>query len=109
MEMPGRSLVGCYMAKARKRRPARAGQGTAQESHRWRIPHLRHAAKFLGYVHAPDEKTAIARAAEDYEVSDRLVDRLVATPENRDSTQLRSGDAFCHRMACVCQGEWPLQ
>jgi len=83
MEMPGRSLVGlATLAKAKKRRPARAGQGTAAGvaslAHH---PHQGHACEVPRLCHAPDEKTAIARAAEDYEVSDRLVDRLVATPE----------------------------
>jgi hypothetical protein len=35
----------------------------------------------VGYVHEPDEKWAIASAAKDYDVSDRLVDRLIETPE----------------------------
>jgi hypothetical protein len=69
--------------RRRRKRPSESrGKTRPQESHRWRITLIKGTpAKFLGYVHAPDEKTAIARAAEDYDVSDRLIDRLVATPE----------------------------
>jgi hypothetical protein len=71
------------LAKAKKRATKREpGKTRPQESNRWRITLIKGTpAKFLGYVHAPDEKTAIARAAEDYDVSDRLIHRLVATPE----------------------------
>jgi hypothetical protein len=31
--------------------------------------------KFIGYVHAPDEKTAIEMAAEDYKICDTPIDR----------------------------------
>jgi hypothetical protein len=32
-------------------------------------------------VRAPDAKSAIEMATKDYKISDRLVDRLIATPE----------------------------
>jgi len=38
-------------------------------------------AGFIGYVRAPDARSAIEAAARDYKISDRLVDRLIATPE----------------------------
>jgi hypothetical protein len=63
--------------KAAKREPSKT-----PASRRWRITLLKATpAKFIGYVHAPDEKSAIAMAAEDYGISHRLVDRLIATPE----------------------------
>jgi hypothetical protein len=63
--------------KATRREPSKA-----PASRRWRITLLKATpAKFIGYVRAPDAKSAIEMAAKDYEVSDRLVDRLIATPE----------------------------
>jgi hypothetical protein len=75
------------MAKAKtkttKREPSKApAPSKAPVSRRWRITLLKATpAKFIGYVRAPDEKSAIATATEDYDVSDRLVDWLIATPE----------------------------
>jgi hypothetical protein len=71
------------MAKAKtkttKRQPSKAGP---QVSRRWRITLLRATpAKFIGYVRAPDAKLAIETAVKDYKISDRVADRLIATPE----------------------------
>ena len=64
-------------AKTTKREPSKA-----TGSRRWRITLLKATpAKFVGYVRAPDERSAIETAVTDYKISDRLVDRLVATPE----------------------------
>ena len=38
-------------------------------------------ARVIGYVRAPDAKSAIEIAAKDYVIGDRLVERLIATPE----------------------------
>jgi hypothetical protein len=63
--------------KATKREPSKT-----PASRRWRITLLKATpAKFIGDVRAPDAKSAVATAAKDYEVSERLVDRLLATPE----------------------------
>jgi hypothetical protein len=76
-----------YMAKAKtkatKREPSKApAPSKTAESRRWRITLLKATpAKFIGYVRAPDERSAIEMAAKGYEVSEALVDRLVATPE----------------------------
>jgi hypothetical protein len=52
-------------------------------SRRWRITLLKSTpAKFIGYVRAPDAKSAIETAAKDYKISERLIDRLIATPED---------------------------
>jgi hypothetical protein len=69
--------------KATKREPTKTpAPSKAPASRRWRITLLKATpAKFIGYVRAPDERLAITTAAKDYDVSDRLVDRLVATPE----------------------------
>jgi hypothetical protein len=46
---------------------------------RWRISLLKGTpAKFLGYIEAPDEKSAIEAAAKEYKVADALRDRLLA-------------------------------
>ena len=51
---------------------------------RWRVSLIKATpAKFLGYVHAPDEASAIAMAIEDYGISERLRDRLVAIRETK--------------------------
>jgi hypothetical protein len=70
--------------KGPKREPGKApALSKPPVSRRWRITLLKATpAKFIGYVRAPDEKSAIATAAKDYDVSERLVDRLVATPED---------------------------
>ena len=63
--------------KATKREPSKTSA-----SRRWRITLLKATpAKFIGYVRAPDAKSAIDMATKDYKISDRLVDRLIATPE----------------------------
>jgi hypothetical protein len=63
--------------KATKREPSKT-----PASRRWRITLLKATpAKFIGYVRAPDAKSAVEMAAKDYKISDRLVDRLIATPE----------------------------
>jgi hypothetical protein len=67
-----------------KREPSKIPAPThaAVASRRWRITLLKATpAKFIGYVRAPDAKSAIEMAAKDYKISDRLVDRLIATPE----------------------------
>jgi hypothetical protein len=73
------------MAKTKitKREPSRApAPSNAPGSRRWRITLLKATpAKFIGYVRAPDERSAIEMAAKDYKISDALVDRLIATLE----------------------------
>jgi hypothetical protein len=75
------------MAKAKtkttKREPSKApAPSKAPGSRRWRITLLKATpAKFIGYVRAPDAKSAIEMATKDYKISDTLVDRLIATPE----------------------------
>jgi hypothetical protein len=75
------------MAKAKtkttKREPSKApALSKAPGSRRWRITLLKATpAKFIGYVRAPDERSAIEMAAKDYKISDALVDRLIATLE----------------------------
>jgi hypothetical protein len=55
---------------------------TVHASRRWHISLLKATpAKYVGYVRALDAKSAIEMAAKDYKISDRLVDRLIATPE----------------------------
>lgn len=65
------------MAKAKtkttKREPTKA-----PASRRWRITLLKATpAKFIGYVRAPDAKSAIEMAIKYYGISNRLVDRLL--------------------------------
>jgi hypothetical protein len=63
--------------KATKREASKA-----PASRRWCITLLKATpAKFIGYVRAPDAKLAIEMAAQDYRISNRLVHRLIATPE----------------------------
>jgi 1,2-phenylacetyl-CoA epoxidase PaaB subunit len=51
--------------------------------HRWRISLIKATpAKFIGFVHAPDEKSALEMAAEDYSISENVRDRLVAIRED---------------------------
>jgi hypothetical protein len=46
---------------------------------RWRITHLKGTpAKFLGYVEAPDEKSAIEAAVKEFKIAEALRDRIVA-------------------------------
>jgi hypothetical protein len=69
--------------KATKREPSKA-----PASRRWRITLLKATpAKFIGYVRAPDAKSAVEMAIKDSAISNRLVDRLIATPE--ESTRLQ--------------------
>jgi hypothetical protein len=70
------------MAKAKTKTTKREPSKTPA-SRRWRITLLKATpARFIGYVRAPDAKSAIEMAVKDYDVSDALVDRLVATPED---------------------------
>jgi 1,2-phenylacetyl-CoA epoxidase PaaB subunit len=46
---------------------------------RWRVSLIKGTpAKMLGFVHAADEKSALAAAAEDYKIAEALRRRLVA-------------------------------
>jgi hypothetical protein len=64
------------MAKARKTTPR-------DHLHRWRVSLVKATpAKFVGFVRAPDEQSAIEMAAEDYGISDTLRDRIVAIRED---------------------------
>jgi len=64
------------MAKAKKTNPR-------DHLIRWRISLIRAApARFVGFVRAPDEDSAIEMAVKDYGISERLRDRLVAIREN---------------------------
>jgi hypothetical protein len=64
-------------AKTTRREPSKT-----PASRRWRITLLKATpAKFIGYVRAPDARSAIEMAIKDYKISHRLVDRLIATPE----------------------------
>jgi hypothetical protein len=50
---------------------------------RWRISLIKATpAKFVGFVRAPDENSAIEMAVKDYGISERLRDRLVAVRED---------------------------
>jgi hypothetical protein len=46
--------------------------------YRWRIAHLGVALATIGYVEAPDEGTAMERAIGKFNISPRLVGKLVA-------------------------------
>jgi hypothetical protein len=50
--------------------------------HRWEISRIAAKTKFLGYVHAPGEKTALARAIEEFQVPTSLQQRLIARKGN---------------------------
>jgi hypothetical protein len=64
------------MAKAKKSNPR-------EHLFRWRVSLIKATpAKFVGYVRAPDQASAIEMAVEDYGISDRLRDRLVAIRED---------------------------
>jgi hypothetical protein len=50
---------------------------------RWRISLIKATpAKFVGFVRAPDENSAIEMAVKDYGISERLRDRLAAVRED---------------------------
>jgi hypothetical protein len=67
---------GVRMAKAKNTKPR-------DHLFRWRVSLIKATpAKFVGYVRAPDEASAIEMAVEDYGISDRLRDRLVAIRED---------------------------
>jgi hypothetical protein len=52
-----------------------------RQERRWRISRLKGTpAAVLGHVNAPDEKTALERAAAEFKVPPALRDRLVARP-----------------------------
>jgi hypothetical protein len=54
----------------------------AKTLHRWRITLIKATpAKYLGYVQAADEKSAVEAAAKEFKISDALRDRLVAERE----------------------------
>ena len=65
----------CCMAKAKKSKPGeRLFEG--------RVSLIKGTpAKFIGYVHAPDTKTAEDVAAEEFRIPDTLRGRLVAVRE----------------------------
>jgi hypothetical protein len=70
------SLMAKTKTKATKREPSKA-----PASRRWRITLLKATpAKFIGYVRAPDARSAIEMAARTTR-SAIGVDRLIATPE----------------------------
>ena len=49
-----------------------------QQDHSWNIYHIRGTpARFIGIVDAPDERSAIQKAIEEYEVPENLRDRLI--------------------------------
>lgn len=49
------------------------------QEHSWSIYHIRGTpAQFIGIVEAPDEKTAIKKAIEEYEIPTNLQGRLIA-------------------------------
>jgi hypothetical protein len=50
--------------------------------HRWRVTLITGTpARYLGYVDAPDEKSAIDEAAKEFKIRDTLRNRLVARRE----------------------------
>jgi hypothetical protein len=49
-----------------------------KKMYEWKITRLRAKAEFLGYVEAPDEKTAIAAAAKEFQIAPELRFRLAA-------------------------------
>ena len=65
----------------RRRRATRRELSKAAASRRWRITLLKATpAKFIGYVRATDAKSAIETAVADHKISDKLVNRFIATP-----------------------------
>jgi hypothetical protein len=62
--------MGVRMAKAKKSKPR-------DRLVEWRVSLIKGTpAKFIGYVHAPDAKTAEDLAAEEFRIPDTLRDRL---------------------------------
>jgi hypothetical protein len=56
----------------------------AKAEHRWRVSLIgKTPQRFLGYVHAADEKSAIDVAAKEFKIGDTLRNRLVALREER--------------------------
>jgi hypothetical protein len=61
----------------------RRKKSTSTKDHRWSITRITGTpAAFLGHVYAPDEKTALQRAAEEFQVQPGLRNRLVAQRED---------------------------
>ena len=56
-------------------------KGTTPKEYSWRISQIRKKATFLGSVHAPDERSALERAIQDWEISPAVRNRLVAQRE----------------------------
>jgi hypothetical protein len=87
--------------KATKREPSKA-----PASRRWRITLLKATpAKFIGYVRAPDAKAAIEMAIKDYKISDRLIDRLIATPEEVTARRRPRSGLSAQRQAGVVRSK----
>ena len=65
------------MAKAKKTKPR-------ERLHEWRATLIKGTpARYLGHVHAPDEKSAIEGAAKEFRVPGNLRDRIAVMRENR--------------------------
>ena len=65
----------CRMAKAKQSKPR-------ERLFRWRATLIKGTpAKYLGHVDAPDEEAARAQAAEEFNVSDVLKDRVAVQRE----------------------------
>ena len=65
----------CCMAKAKKAKPR-------ERLFQWRATLIKGTpARYLGYVSAPDEETARQMAAEEFNISDVLRDRIAVQRE----------------------------